>query len=543
MRYAEPGAARGGSCSTRSRKSGETRSPSSANWMPASKPPDGPARPVEGQQGVEVRGGDRAAVGAAGERADHLPGAGLLVVGPRRPAHEDALAAGAVRRPGGAQRALDLDAAHVHRRELGIAQLRGGPPPGAGALRRRDGPVDERHAHEPRAALRREPHVQMLVGRAPVLGDGHHAGRQEAARLVRADALAADVEQLQPQAVEADIELLADVETLDGVVVEPPSEVDPQPVLAVGRKVVAHGGAAPRSEREILAEAALLHEKGRDLVGRNRRRLRRIAHGETADLARRAHVALQQPRRERQHVADVVEAVAGLVGRQQRPAVDFQGQQVADRVGVLEPVEAADDRPPGIGPRVGRPVELRLEPGGEAVVGGRFGARPPGRRHLAGAELADHLLPGFRGLADVSDVDPIEIEPAGPQPLVVAGDAVAVEQRTLRIDGRGRRRLRVDRPRSEEAGRQNHADSACEHSSHRCRSCRSVTLDDRRRTGRRCRAARQFLANFRSMLPATSPAKMLPCRSAMIPSAFTGSMRDVIDPSLALPTSSALCCW
>ena len=446
----------------------------------------GPPRPVEGQQRVEVRGGDRAAVGAAGERADYLPGAGLLVVGPRRPAHEDALAAGAVRRPRGAQRALDLDAAHVHRRELGIAQLRGGPPPGAGALRRRDGPVDERHAHEPRAALRREPHVQVLVGRAPVLGDGHHAGRQEAARLVRADALAADVEQLQPQAVEADVELLAHVETLDGVVVEPPSEVDSQPVLAVGRKVVAHGGAAPRPEREILAAAALLHEKGRDLVGSNGRRLRRIAHGETADLARRAHVALQQPRRERQHVADVVEAVAGLVGRQQRPAVDFQGQQVADRVGVLQPVEAADDRPPGIGPRVGRPVELRLEPGGEAVVGGRFGARPPGRRHLAGAELADHLLPGFRGLADVSDVDPIEIEPAGPQPLVVAGDAVAVEQRTLRIDRCGRRRLRVDRPRSEEAGRQNHADSACEHSSHRCRSCRSDTLDDRRRTGRRC---------------------------------------------------------
>ena len=58
------------------------------------------------------------------------------------------------------------------------------------------------------------------------------------------------------------------------------------------------------------------------------------ADREPADLLRRRDVAVEQRRRE---VADrhVVEAVAGLVGRQQRRDVDVERQQVADGVLVL----------------------------------------------------------------------------------------------------------------------------------------------------------------------------------------------------------------
>ena len=54
-------------------------------------------------------------------------------------------------------------------------------------------------------------------------------------------------------------------------------------------------------------------------IGDLRRRQRPIADGAPADLHRRGDVALNERRRHAQRVGDVVEPVARLVGRQQRP--------------------------------------------------------------------------------------------------------------------------------------------------------------------------------------------------------------------------------
>ena len=87
--------------------------------------------------------------------------------------------------------------------------------------------------------------------------------------------------------------------------------------------------------------------------------------------------------------------------------------------------------PSRIGVGGGSPVELGFQPGDEAVVGScvRPGAR--GRRHGAGTQLADHGLPDGGRLSDPSEVEPFERQSSCLQPVVVAGQAVALDQRAL----------------------------------------------------------------------------------------------------------------
>ena len=68
----------------------------------------------------------------------------------------------------------------------------------------------------------------------------------------------------------------------------------------------------------------------------------------------------------------------------------------------------------------------------QLVEGRPGGTRPAGRGHHAAAQLQDHPLPDIGGLADAGHVRGVEGEPPRLQPLVVAGDAVAVEQCPLR---------------------------------------------------------------------------------------------------------------
>ena len=60
------------------------------------------------------------------------------------------------------------------------------------------------------------------------------------------------------------------------------------------------------------------------------------------------------------------------------------------------------------------------------------GPRHALRRHHAAAELPHHLLPGFGAVRDPCQIDLVELEPANPGPLVVAGDAVRVEKGAVR---------------------------------------------------------------------------------------------------------------
>ena len=195
---------------------------------------------------------------------------------------------------------------------------------------------------------------------------------------------------------------------------------------------MAHREAAARPERQVLAHAAFLPERVRHRVGLDRRSDRGVAEGQPADLPGRGHVAVEQHRGDRQHVGDVVEPVARLVRRQQRPLVDVQRQQIADRVAVLGAVQAMDRRPAGIRIVGGGAVEGRFQRGGGRVVGAGVRPRPARRGHGPRAQLAHDLLPGldFPGNpARVLGVDGLQGQPGLPRAVVVARHAVAIQQR------------------------------------------------------------------------------------------------------------------
>ncbi len=149
--------------------------------------------------------------------------------------------------------------------------------------------------------------------------------------------------------------------------------------------VIRRGHDRRRLDRSGLR--ATLGERGRD-GARAEHRCARHALG-------RHHVPLGQERRQRQHVADVVEAVPEVVLREVVGRLQIEREQVADRVVVLGAVQAPDRDPPGVG---GRGAVCACQP----VVnpsGDRFDVGP-GRallvlgRHLARADLAGNLLPG-----------------------------------------------------------------------------------------------------------------------------------------------------
>src|SRR5262249_39908334 len=121
--------------------------------------------------------------------------------------------------------------------------------------------------------------------------------------------------------------------------------------------------------------------------------LRRPPEGQPADLLRRRDVAVQEGRRE---VAQggAVEAVIGLVGRQQRRGVHVQRQEVPDGVlvfGAVQPSQGGGSA--GVGAHGGRAVQVGLEGGDERLVRLLVRARLAGGGHLPGGQLPRYLFP------------------------------------------------------------------------------------------------------------------------------------------------------
>ena len=296
--------------------------------------------------------------------------------------------------------------------------------------------ADERHAEIVHARGGREAHLQRVVRGQVIGGRAVDAAPRAVRRIGIVVALAADREARDERSVEEHVDLFARADGADPRVREVPAEPDLHQVLAVQRKIVADERAAARAVRQALVHAGVLPEPARQVEGLHRRPDGRIAHGELADAARREHVAAEQRRRHRQHLGDVVEALVRLVGRQQLLGVDLQRQQVADGVAVLEAVQAVIGDAARIRVGGGVAVELGLQPGNERVELRRLGTAASRGRHRAAAQLADHLLPDLGARADAGHVGRVEQQVGGPQPIVVAGDAVAVEE-GARI-GRGR---------------------------------------------------------------------------------------------------------
>ena len=126
----------------------------------------------------------------------------------------------------------------------------------------------------------------------------------------------------------------------------------------------------------------------------------RGGEGGAQNLVRGGGVFLEQDRREGEDVADVVEAVAGIVGGKIIGGLELHADEVADAVVVFGAVEAADGDAARVGIGAVGVEDFALDPGGEEVAFGLRGLGFVRRRHLAAAEVRHHFFPRLAILAD-----------------------------------------------------------------------------------------------------------------------------------------------
>ncbi len=218
-----------------------------------------------------------------------------------------------------------------------------------------------------------------------------------------------DGEQSEHLTVERQIEraVLPHTEELVGLA---PGEAHRNIILAVHWKIMPNESAAARAERHVLTHAIDLIEPVRDRIGLVRHRHRGIADGQPADPAGRGKIPLHQQRRHLQHVADIVEAVAGVVGRQHLGNLDLDRQQIANGVGVFGAVEAMQRGPSGIGLELRGAIALGLDEPDQGPVGGLVRPRQTGGRHLAVAQLAQQLLPDLAVALQMVEIQSLQVQ-------------------------------------------------------------------------------------------------------------------------------------
>ena len=119
-------------------------------------------------------------------------------------------------------------------------------------------------------------------------------------------------------------------------------------------------------------------------------------------------VLLNEGRRNLQGGRDVVEALRGVIRRQQVGAVDVDQKQIADRVFVLLAIQPMQHHLIGDVRLIGKLVERIFEPRDQRVD--RLAVRLPRarRRHHAAAQLAHCLLEKFGILGDARGRDAFE---------------------------------------------------------------------------------------------------------------------------------------
>ena len=204
------------------------------------------------------------------------------------------------------------------------------------------------------------------------------------------------LEEMGSLAVDDELELLAGNEAAD------PEVLDREPVLAVGREVVAHQHAAAGAKRQPL-DVLILRRVARRQIGGFGRRLP-VANGHARNPCRCRRIGLEQCRRYRQRTRDVVEASGRIVRRQKRPDIDLEIQQVADGIGVFGPVQAMEDDGSRIDASRRFAIDFRFQPVPEPLVFGQGRPRHIRRRHHARAKLAHDLFPQLRVIADSGEI-------------------------------------------------------------------------------------------------------------------------------------------
>ena len=241
------------------------------------------------------------------------------------------------------------------------------------------------------------------------------------------------LEQLHALAVDGDFELfvfaVAAVEAADAGAHRDPGDE----IFAVGREVMMDQHAAARAERQAVDVIFLriVFADVVDLAGR----LGFMAEREAADFSGGGNVAFDQRRRDVQAAGHVVEAVAGIVGGQVSGGIDIEREQVVDGVRVFGPVDAVDAGRGEFRFGGGSAVELILQSDGQRFVCGGRGTRKALRRHHAGAKFANDFFPRLGLVADMGEIHFVELKTGGFELLVVAGDAVLIEDGALRGQG------------------------------------------------------------------------------------------------------------
>ena len=127
-------------------------------------------------------------------------------------------------------------------------------------------------------------------------------------------------------------------------------------------------------------------------------RLRRIFRddGRLHDLLRRREILLHQHRRNGQHVADIIEAIARIVRRKIIRRLERHADQIADRVIIFRAVQPPERHASGIRIIAVTRKDLRLDPFGNQLHLFDLGLLLFFRRHGVAADVFQHLLPRLR---------------------------------------------------------------------------------------------------------------------------------------------------
>ena len=171
-----------------------------------------------------------------------------------------------------------------------------------------------------------------------------------------------------------------------------------------------HEHAAAGAERQPF-DVVVLRRVFRRAVDDQRRR-RRLADRQTADLLPAAETYASTSVDEMpERAGDVVEAVRRVVGRQVLRRVDVEVEQVADDVRVFGAVQAMQAGRRHVGRSPCGPARSRATRSSTCRSPVRAAACR--RRHHAGAQLADDLLPGLGVVVDLCGVEVVERQLAG----------------------------------------------------------------------------------------------------------------------------------
>ena len=124
-----------------------------------------------------------------------------------------------------------------------------------------------------------------------------------------------------------------------------------------------------------------------------RHHFRRGRHSRRDDAFRGLHVFLQQQRRHSKHVADIVEAVAGVIGWKLLVRPKVSSHQIPDRISILDTIKPPDRDAARIGIFGVDPENVLLDPGLQPPAFIGRGAWFPFRGHDAGTQILQDLPP------------------------------------------------------------------------------------------------------------------------------------------------------